>query len=192
MFGIIKGIFGGLTGGIGPLAIYLVVFASGGLIGSYSTHKVDAAHYGMQIQEGKVQLANEKASHLADLKAISDKARQAADDALLTQQNMQHHLAALDAQHTKEKNDAENTIAQLRRNVDAGNVRLRIAVAKTHPTCSNGLPEASGSPSVDDGTVDLAPEARQAYFDLRSSIVDDQQKIEALQDYAKNVCAPPK
>lgn len=180
-----------LTGGIW---LYVAVFVLGTATGGLATHKVDENHYGRLIAEGQVQLQTEKASHAADLKAVSDKATQAATDALLAEQNMQHHLAALDAQHLKEIQNAQAETDKLRAGVAAGRVRLRIAIAAAAQAgagSGSAVPATPGAPGVDDGTpAELAPGARQSYFDLRGTLTTAQQQITGLQDYIKTVCLP--
>ncbi|MDU7099180.1 MAG: lysis protein, partial [Enterobacter sp.] len=56
----------------------------------------------------------------------------------------QRDVAALDAKYTKELSDAKKTINDLRRDVDSGAKRLRIAA-----TCP-GVPKATSSTGVDD------------------------------------------
>ncbi|WP_322037998.1 lysis protein [Burkholderia cenocepacia] len=173
----------------GGFWLYAVVFALGAATGGIATHKVDAAHYGAQIQEGKIRLANEQAAHAADLKAVSDAAAKAASAALIAQQNMQHQLAALDARHSQEMKNAQAENDRLRHAVDDGRVRLRIAVQAARAAGGNAVPGGAGAPGVDDGTpAELAPSARRAYFALRDALTKAQGQIEALQDYVRNVC----
>lgn len=62
----------------------------------------------------------------------------------------QRDVAALDAKYTKELADAKKTISDLRRDVDSGAKRLRIAA-----TC-HGVPKATSATGVDDaGTPNL-------------------------------------
>ncbi|MDN7541939.1 lysis protein [Burkholderia cenocepacia] len=176
----------------GGFWLYAAVFALGAAVGGIATHKADAAHYGAQIQEGRIKLADEKAAHAADLKAVSDAAAKAASAALLAQQNMQHQLAALDARHSQEMKNAQSENDRLRRAVDDGRVRLRIAVEAARAAGGNAVPGNSGAPGVDDGTpAELAPSARRAYFALRDALTKAQGQIEALQDYVRNVCLAP-
>ncbi|WP_396328484.1 lysis system i-spanin subunit Rz [Burkholderia anthina] len=177
----------------GDFWLYVAVFALGAATGGVATHKVDAAHYGAQIQEGKIRLADEKAAHVADLKAVSDAAAKAANDALLAEQNMQHRLAALDASHSQEMKNAQAENDRLHRAVDDGRVRLRIAVQAARAAGGNAVPGGPGAAGVDDGTpAELAPSARRAYFTLRDALTKTQGQLEALQDYVRNVCLAPR
>ncbi|EFL9552394.1 lysis protein, partial [Escherichia coli] len=91
--------------------------------------------------------------------------------------------AALDAKYTKELSDAKKTINDLRRDVDSGAKRLRIAA-----TCP-GVPKATSATGVDDaGTPELTPDARRNYFDHRDGIATADKMIRGMQDYIREQC----
>ncbi|WP_446911442.1 lysis protein [Klebsiella pneumoniae] len=95
----------------------------------------------------------------------------------------QRDVAALDAKYTKELSDAKKTINDLRRDVDSGAKRLRIAA-----TCP-GVPKATSSTGVDDaGAPELTPDARRNYFDHRDGIATADKMIRGMQDYIKEQC----
>ncbi len=95
----------------------------------------------------------------------------------------QRDVAALDAKYTKELSDAKKTINDLRRDVDSGAKRLRIAA-----TCP-GVPKATSSTGVDDaGAPELTPDARRNYFDHRDGIATADKMIHGMQDYIKEQC----
>lgn len=95
----------------------------------------------------------------------------------------QRDVAALDAKYTKELADAKKTISDLRRDVDSGAKRLRIAA-----TC-HGAPKATSATGVDDaGTPELTPDARRNYFDHRDGIATADKMIRGMQDYIKEQC----
>ena len=98
-------------------------------------------------------------------------------------QARQRDVAALDAKYTKELSDAKKTINDLRRDVDSGAKRLRIAA-----TCP-GVPKATSSTGVDDaGAPELTPDARRNYFDHRDGIATADKMIRGMQDYIKEQC----
>ncbi|MFZ4167653.1 lysis protein [Enterobacter ludwigii] len=98
-------------------------------------------------------------------------------------QTRQRDVAALDAKYTKELSDAKKTINDLRRDVDSGAKRLRIAA-----TCP-GVPKATSSSGVDDaGAPELTPDARRNYFDHRDGIATADKMIRGMQDYIKEQC----
>ena len=95
----------------------------------------------------------------------------------------QRDVAALDAKYTKELADAKKTISDLRRDVDSGAKRLRIAA-----TCP-GVSKATSATGVDDaGTPELTPDARRNYFDHRDGIATADKMIRGMQDYIKEQC----
>ncbi|WP_275261664.1 lysis protein [Citrobacter freundii] len=95
----------------------------------------------------------------------------------------QRDVAALDAKYTKELSDAKKTINDLRRDVDSGAKRLRIAA-----TC-HGVSKATSATGVDDaGTPELTPDARRNYFDHRDGIATADKMIRGMQDYIKEQC----
>ncbi|MHB0264209.1 lysis protein [Klebsiella pneumoniae] len=106
-----------------------------------------------------------------------------AKDTIADMQARQRDVAALDAKYTKELSDAKKTINDLRRDVDSGAKRLRIAA-----TCP-GVPKATSSTGVDDaGAPELTPDARRNYFDHRDGIATADKMIRGMQDYIKEQC----
>lgn len=106
-----------------------------------------------------------------------------ANDTIADMQTRQRDVAALDAKYTKELSDAKKTINDLRRDVDSGAKRLRIAA-----TCP-GVPKATSSTGVDDaGAPELTPDARRNYFDHRDGIATADKIIRGMQDYIKEQC----
>ncbi|HAS0832444.1 MULTISPECIES: lysis protein [Enterobacter] len=98
-------------------------------------------------------------------------------------QTRQRDVAALDAKYTKELSDAKKTINDLRRDVDSGAKRLRIAA--TFP----GVSKATSATGVDDAeTPELTPDARRNYFDHRDGIATADKMIRGMQDYIKEQC----
>ena len=106
-----------------------------------------------------------------------------ANDTIKDMQIRQRDVAALDAKYTKELSDAKKTINDLRRDVDSGAKRLRIAA--TFP----GVSKATSATGVDDaGTPELTPDARRNYFDHRDGIATADKMIRGMQDYIKEQC----
>ena len=106
-----------------------------------------------------------------------------ANDTIKDMQVRQRDVAALDAKYTKELSDAKKTINDLRRDVDSGAKRLRIAA-----TCP-GVPKATSATGVDDaGAPELTPDARRNYFDHRDGIATADKMIRGMQDYIKEQC----
>ncbi|HBM7627685.1 TPA: lysis protein [Enterobacter hormaechei subsp. xiangfangensis] len=95
----------------------------------------------------------------------------------------QRNVAALDAKYTKELSDAKKAINDLRRDVDSGAKRLRIAA-----TCP-GVSKSTSATGVDDaGTPELTPDARRNYFDHRDGIATADKMIRGMQLYISTQC----
>jgi len=157
---------------------YVLALVLGLAIGAFGMHKMDGT-----------ALAKEQLAHANDLRAVATASAAAASHALTVEQGLQTQLAASDVTRTQELKDAHDQTAQLSAAVDRGAVQLRIAVAAATPHRSS-VPGNTAATRVDDGTVELAPSARQTYFDLRAALQSDQVKIGALQDYARTCSAP--
>ncbi|MDR9913382.1 lysis protein [Enterobacter cloacae] len=106
-----------------------------------------------------------------------------ANDTIKDMQVRQRDVAALDAKYTKELSDAKKTINDLRRDVDSGAKRLRIAA-----TCP-GVSKATSAPSVDDaGSARLTDSAQRDYWSLRERIETSNKMILGLQEYINTQC----
>ncbi|HIA3009794.1 TPA: lysis protein [Escherichia coli] len=98
-------------------------------------------------------------------------------------QTRQRDVAALDAKYTKELSDAKKTINDLRRDVDSGAKRLRIAA-----TCP-GMSKATTATGVDDAdSARLTDSAQRDYWSLRERIETRNKMILGLQEYIKTQC----
>ncbi|MFJ2451385.1 lysis system i-spanin subunit Rz [Pseudomonas protegens] len=90
----------------------------------------------------------------------------------------------IDRVRTQELNHARTENLDLRRAVDAGHQRLRIAAA-----CSAAVsPSAGAGGLADAGTAELAADARPDYFTLRDQLALSKQMILGLQDHVRRVC----
>lgn len=131
-------------------------------------------------------LANHYHDNATQFKEQRDKATERlnlANATITDMQTRQRDVAALDAKYTKELSDAKKTINDLRRDVDSGAKRLRIAA-----TCP-GVSKATSAPGVDDaGAPELTPDARRNYFDHRDGIATADKMIRGMQDYIKEQC----
>ncbi len=129
---------------------------------------------------------NHYRDNATEYKKQRDEKSQALNQANATITDMttrQRDIAALDAKYTKELSDAKKTINDLRRDVDSGAKRLRIAA-----TCP-GVPKSTSATGVDDaGSPELTPDARRNYFDHRDGIATADKMILGMQDYIKHQC----
>ncbi|ELH8606632.1 lysis protein [Enterobacter asburiae] len=95
----------------------------------------------------------------------------------------QRDVAALDAKYTKELSDAKKTINDLRRDIDSGAKRLRIAA-----TCNN-VRKATGPTGMDDATGPrLTQSAQRDYFILRERIEVITRQLAGIQSYVLVQC----
>ena len=95
----------------------------------------------------------------------------------------QRDVAALDAKYTKELADAKNTISDLRRDVDSGAKRLRVAA-----TCT-GVHQAATASGMDAlAEPELTGAARRDYFTLRERIATVTKQLTGLQAYVREQC----
>lgn len=96
-----------------------------------------------------------------------------------TMTRQQVSVAALDAKYTQELRNAQDTIDQLRADVDAGTKRLSVR--------AKCVSKASGSGGVGDaGTAELDAAARQDYYRLREMISQQDKQVRYLQDYIRD------
>lgn len=90
----------------------------------------------------------------------------------------------IDLQRTQELSNALNQNNGLRRDVDDGRKRLRLAA-----TCSPPKPTQAGAGSVADaGSAELTADARSDYFTLRDQLALSRQMILGLQDHVRRIC----
>lgn len=164
---------------------YLIAAAIGALIAGSAA---GFAAWNWQANKYEAQLAAKDTKYATDLKAVSDAATASAKDALKRMEADGRTIADLDAKLIKVNNDAKLETDRLKRDVDAGNKRLRIK--GTCPAAgSGGMPPEIGTASDGDATtVELAAEARQDYYDLRTGIKSDQAALITLQKYVTEVC----
>lgn len=89
----------------------------------------------------------------------------------------------IDVKRTEELNRAQEQIDALHSDVDAGRQRLSVRA-----TCRPVVSAASSTVGVADAdTTELAADARQDYFTLRSQLALSKQMILGLQDYIRQV-----
>lgn len=97
-----------------------------------------------------------------------------------TMQNQQVSVAALDAKYTQELRNAQDTIDQLRADIDAGTKRLSVR--------AKCVSKATGTGGVGDaGTAELDAAARQDYYRLREQMSLADKQIRYLQDYIRSI-----
>ena len=131
--------------------------------------------YSADMYYGKYQAERSRAD-------AAEMALASADATIADMSQRQADVAALDAKYTQELNDAKRTIDDLRRDVDSGAKRLRIAA-----TCD--IRKTASTGSVDDATAPrLNNTAQRNYFTLRERIETGTAMINGLQEYIRTQC----
>ena len=97
-----------------------------------------------------------------------------------TMTKQQVSVAVLDAKYTKELRNAQDTIDQLRADIDAGTKRLSVR--------AKCVSKATGASGVGDaGAAELDAAARQDYYRLREQMILADKQIRYLQDYIRSI-----
>lgn len=113
---------------------------------------------------------------------VAGKKLQQERDALAAQ------LAAQDAKHTRELNDAKQKETDFRACVAAGKCGLRVNATCPSPATTAGLSQALAGSGVDSGaSVRLTPDAQSNYFTLRTGIIEYRARLGACQDALKAI-----
>lgn len=130
-------------------------------------------------------LANHYHDNVTEFKKQRDKATEQlnlANATITDMQTRQRDVAALDAKYTQELFDAQNTISDLRRDVDSGKRRLQLNAKcpANGATATGGVGDAS-SPRLTDS-------AERDYWSLRAGIATITGQVSYLQDYIRTQC----
>lgn len=130
-------------------------------------------------------LANHYHDNATEFKNQRDNATEKlslANATITDMQARQRDVAALDAKYTQELFDAQNTISDLRRDVDSGKRRLQL-----NARCpANG---ATGAGSVGDASSPrLTDSAERDYWSLRAGIATITGQVSYLQEYIRTQC----
>lgn len=130
-------------------------------------------------------LANYYHDNATQFKEQRDKATEKlslANATITDMQTRQRDVAALDAKYTKELADAQNTISDLRRDVDSGQRRLQLNAKcpANGATAAGGLGDAAG-PRLTDS-------AERDYWSLRAGIATITGQVSYLQEYIRTQC----
>ncbi|MFJ5401194.1 lysis system i-spanin subunit Rz [Pectobacterium sp. 21LCBS03] len=119
------------------------------------------------------------------LKSVSDKATADSEAARSREHGFQQQIAALDAEHTKERENAQRENAKLAADIAAGRRRVQFAKAEL-ATCelsSGAVRSASGLGNAT--AVQLSTTAGRNILYIRAGIKDDQAKLLYLHEYIR-------
>ncbi|WP_406670221.1 lysis protein [Raoultella terrigena] len=130
-------------------------------------------------------LANHYHTNAAEFKRQRNDATEKlslANATITDMQTRQRDVAALDAKYTQELFDAQNTISDLRRDVDSGKRRLQLNAKcpANGATAAGGLGDAAG-PRLTDS-------AERDYWSLRAGIATINGQVSYLQEYIRTQC----
>jgi len=162
------------------LLLRILPYIAAVLLGAVGAWMWQANSYGTII-------ANNEASHQADLASIANAGAVQARQALEKQKAAEIALATLDQKAQKEKTDGLAENERLRRAAADSDRRLRIPGSCR--ASGGDVPSSAGTTGPGDaGTVELSQDSGQAVFDIRAGIIADQAALKALQSYVANVC----
>ena len=142
-----------------------------------------------EVAQARQETAAARAEHAQQLQRLADKATVAAQAAQRAKEAQQAALTILDTYHYKRLTDALVDNDLLRRSPQ----RLRIAaVCPTRPAAGPDVPGTAPTSGMDDGsTVELAPAAGHAVWDIRAAMISDREKLAGLQAYVTAGCRTP-
>ena len=130
--------------------------------------------------------ARTKTAHAVVLKDLAEKTATAYEAVAAAAATMRTELAAADQKHTKEMSNARNENERLRAAARAGAVSVRL---EGH--CAGHAADLSETPfssSLGHGVPALDAELRERVFDHRAAVIQAENQILYLQDYAR-LCA---
>lgn len=127
------------------------------------------------------------ATHTSQLKAISDEASAATRQAMLRMKDAQREKNRLDTYYTQELAREKAQSQALRDDLSTGRRRLQFARADL-ATCQLTASHHSSASAVGDGAeIQFSVEAGLLVEDIRTDIKRDQDKLDYLQGYVKDV-----
>ena len=131
--------------------------------------------------------ARTKTAHAVVLKDLAEKTATAYEAVAAAAATMRTELAAADQKHTKEMSNARNENERLRAAARAGAVSVRFTDPGS-PSPAAGMSETPFASSLGNGTLTIDPELRERVFNHRAEVIQADQQIKYLQDYAR-LCA---
>lgn len=167
---------------IGALALVAILAGAGAGAGWWFTKTA----YERDISDLKEEQTREREGWLKEKLAITTKAKLDTDAAIARMKDAQGELARIDAENQRKLADAEQENEALRRDVAAGNRRLRLLGDKLSSGNAAGGGACTGRVGDDTG-VELSAAAGRTVFDIRAGIISDRAKIAYLQDYIERV-----
>ncbi|MEI7411076.1 lysis system i-spanin subunit Rz [Pectobacterium aroidearum] len=130
-------------------------------------------------------IATLKTEHALVLKSVSDKATADSEAARSREHGFQQQIAALDAEHTKEREDAKRENERLRNDIVSGKRRVQFASAAL-ATCEQSAGAVRSAGGMGNATaIQLSTTAGRNILDIRAGIKDDHAKLVYLHEYIR-------
>ncbi|MBA5203099.1 lysis protein [Pectobacterium aroidearum] len=130
-------------------------------------------------------IATLKSEYALALKSVSDKAAADSEEARGREHNFQQKIAALDAEQTKDRENAKREADRLRNDIVSGKRRVQLASAAL-ATCEQSASTVRSASSMGNATaVQLSTTAGRNILDIRTGINDDQAKLVYLHEYIR-------
>lgn len=158
---------------IAGLALVIGLFAGGAFCWWITSTSYDA------------DIAVLKSQQAEQLKVISDQATADSEAARQREHGFQQQIATLDAERTKERENAKREADRLRADIVSGQRRVQFASAAL-ATCeqsAGAVRSASGLGNA--AAVQLSATAGRNILDIRTGINDDQAKLLYLHEYIR-------
>ncbi|MDX6915654.1 lysis system i-spanin subunit Rz [Pectobacterium carotovorum] len=132
-------------------------------------------------------IATLKSEHALVLKSVSDRAAADSEAARSREHSFQQQIAALDAEHAKERENAKRENERLRADIVSGKRRVQFASAAL-ATCelSSGTVRSASSMG-NAAAVQLSTTAGRNILDIRAGIKDDKEKLIYLHRYIREL-----
>lgn len=136
--------------------------------------------------DGKA-LANEKASHQADLNKINAASAKALSDAIAKQQVAEGKVSDIETQYNAEVSKHAQDSLNYRAQLASGAQRLRVHVTSCTPASASESASSAGSADAAPAYADLDPTVASGVVQVAAADQAEIDKLTALQDYVKTL-----
>ncbi|WQY99644.1 Rz-like spanin [Klebsiella phage MY01] len=149
-------------------------------VGAFLSWYITSNHY-------ETALAKQKSTYDGKLKSVSDEAAIKLGNEVARNNKLQKDLADLDAKRYQELQHEKDANDKLTADIASGKRRVLFAEANL-ATCKLSRSAGTKTSSMGDGTsLELSATAGQNILGIRRGIIEDQAKLDYLQDYIRKV-----
>lgn len=149
-------------------------------VGAFLSWYITSNHY-------ETELAKQKSAYDGRLKSISDEAAFKLGNEVDRNNKLQKDLADLDAKKYQELQHEKDANDKLTADVASGKRRVLFAEASL-ATCKLSRSTGAKASSMGDGTsLELSATAGRNILGIRRGIIEDQAKLDYLQDYIRKI-----